>query len=257
MVDGNGGRIVAEVIAGRNNVTAALEADRPLIRIYVADNVRTNFQPILKLAAAKGCPWQFVPRRKLDELAPGLNHQGVIAEIAAWKYQSLEQLLQGLDLSKKPILLLLAGVEDPHNFGALLRSGECAGISGVIIPNRRSVQLTAAVARVSMGAIETVPVCRVGNLAQTVAQLKDHGFWVAAADLDGENYWRLDWDFPAVVILGGEGAGVPRLLREKSDYIVSVPTYGKLTSLNVAVAGAVLLYEIRRQRIVSNGIPNN
>lgn len=248
---------MAEIIVGRNNVYAALEAGKSLSKIYIAEGSRINYQSLFKLAGETGCPWQFVPRKKLDELAQGLNHQGIVAESVPWKYCDLGDLLAGLDPAKNPLLLMLAGVEDPHNFGALLRAGECAGIDGIIIPKRRSVQLTAAVARVSMGAIETVPVCRVGNLAQTVDLLKKNGFWLAAADMDGENYWQVDWDFPAVLILGGEGGGIPRLLREKSDYIVSIPTYGRISSLNVAVAGAVLLYEIRRQGIMRHGIPGN
>ena len=252
-----GKNIMSELIAGRNNVMAALEGERSLTKILVSKSIRGNMQPLLNLAKEKGCPLQFVPKEKLDEMAKGLNHQGVLAETAAWQYYELDQLLAGLDVKDNPILLLLAGVEDPHNLGALLRSGECAGISGIIIPKRRSAQLTATVARVSMGAIETVPVCRVGNLAQTLDILKEKGFWVAAADMDGQNFWQVKWDFPAVLILGSEGSGVPRLLKEKSDYIVSVPTLGRVNSLNVSVAGAVLIYEILRQRMASDGISDN
>lgn len=237
-----------EYIAGRNNVMAALEGEGSLTKIFVAKGIRGNLQPLLNLAREKGCPLQFVPREKLEEMARGLNHQGVLAEIAAWRYYDLEELLSGLDISTNPILLMLAGVEDPHNLGALLRSGECAGVDGVILPKRRSAQLTGTVARVSMGAIESVPVCRVGNLSQTLDTLKGKGFWIAAADMDGENYWGVNWDFPLVLILGSEGKGVPRLLREKSDYTVSIPTLGTVNSLNVSVAGAVILYEILRQR---------
>lgn len=239
-----------EYIAGRNNVLAALEGQGSLTKIFVAKGSR-GVQPLLNLAREKGCPLQFVPREKLEELARDLNHQGVIAEIAAWRYWELDELVQGLDISANPVLLMLAGVEDPHNLGALLRSGECAGVAGVILPKRRSAQLTGTVARVSMGAIETVPVCRVGNLAQTLDLLKERGFWAAAAHMDGENYWGVNWDFPVVLILGSEGRGVPRLLREKSDYTVSIPTLGHVNSLNVSVAGAVILYEILRQRYKS------
>jgi len=246
-----------ELIAGRNNVMAALEAERSLTKIYVSKSIRGNMQPLLSLAREQGCPLQFVPREKLDEMAKGLNHQGVLAETAAWQYFELDQLLAGLDVKDNPILLLLAGVEDPHNLGALLRSGECAGVDGIILPMRRSAQLTATVARVSMGAIETVPVCRVGNLAQTLDLLKKKGFWVAAADMGGQNYWQVKWDFPVVLVLGSEGSGVPRLLREKSDYVVSIPTRGRVNSLNVSVAGAVLIYEILRQRVGHDGISDN
>ncbi|MDD4769612.1 MAG: 23S rRNA (guanosine(2251)-2'-O)-methyltransferase RlmB [Eubacteriales bacterium] len=248
---------MSELIAGRNNVMAALEGERSLTKILVSRSIRGNMQPLLNLAKERGCPLQFVPREKLDELAKGLNHQGILAETAAWKYYDLDELLANLDVNDNPILLLLAGVEDPHNLGALLRSGECAGVDGVILPKRRSAQLTETVARVSMGAIESVPVCRVGNLAQTVDTLKTKGFWVAAADMGGQNYWQVKWDFPVVLILGSEGSGVPRLLKEESDYIVSIPTRGRVNSLNVSVAGAVLVYEILRQRIASDGLSDN
>ncbi|MDD4657436.1 MAG: 23S rRNA (guanosine(2251)-2'-O)-methyltransferase RlmB [Eubacteriales bacterium] len=248
---------MSEIIAGRNNVMAALEGERSLTKILVSRSIRGNIQPLLNLAKERGCPLQFVPREKLDEMAKGLNHQGILAEAAAWKYYSLDELLADLDISANPILLLLAGVEDPHNLGALLRSGECAGVDGVILPKRRSAQLTETVARVSMGAIESVPVCRVGNLAQTLDALKARGFWVAAADMEGDNFWQVKWNFPVVLILGSEGSGVPRLLKEKSDYIVSIPTRGRVNSLNVSVAGAVLVYEMLRQRIAPDGISDN
>lgn len=248
---------MSELIVGRNNVLAALDAQRSLNKIYVAKSFRGDLQTLLDLAREQGCPLQFVPREKLDGLAGGLNHQGVLAEAAPWQYVELAELLARLEPAAKPLLLVLAGIEDPHNLGALLRIGECAGVSGVILPRRRSVQLTAAVARVSMGAIETVPVSRVGNLAQTLETLKKAGFWLAAADMEGRSFWQMKWDFPVALILGGEGKGVPRLLKEKSDFIVGIPVQGKVNSLNVSVAGAVILYEILRQRTGPDGLPGN
>lgn len=248
---------MAELIAGRNNVLAALEGERSLTKILVAKGIRGNLQPLLDLARERGCPVQFVPRAKLDDLGGGLNHQGIIAETAAWRYYELDELLEQIDIKGNPILLVLDGVEDPHNLGALLRSGECAGVSGVILPRRRSAQLTGTVARVSMGAIESVRVARVGNLAQTLDTLKEAGFWIAAADMSGQCYWQVKWDFPVALILGGEGSGVSRLLKDKSDYVVSIPTLGRVNSLNVSVAGAVLLYEMLRQRKTGNGTPHS
>lgn len=248
---------MSELIAGRNNVIAALKGERPLNRVLVAKNTRGNLQSLLDLAKEQGCPVQFVPRQKLDNVAPDLNHQGFIAEIAAWQYHELEDILASTHKQHNPIILILDGVEDPHNLGALLRTAECAGVVGVIIPKRRSAQLTDTVARVSMGGIESVKVARVGNLAQAIKAVKDAGFWVAAADMAGENYWQVKWDFPVALILGGEGSGVSRLLKEKSDYIVSIPTLGQVDSLNVSVAGAVLLYEILRQRNPGHGLPDN
>ena len=248
---------MTDLVAGRNNVIAALKGERPLTKILVAKSVRGNLQPLLNLAKEKGCPVQFVPREKLDNIAAGINHQGIIAEAAAWRYHELDELLAETDLKTNPILLILDGVEDPHNLGALLRTGECAGVAGVILPRRRSAQLTETVSRVSMGAIETIKVARVGNLAQTLDRLQDAGFWIAAADMSGKNFWQVKWDFPVALILGGEGSGVSRLLKEKSDYIVSIPTFGEINSLNVSVAGAVLLYEILRSRSQGHGISCN
>lgn len=248
---------MSEIIAGRNNVMAALQGERSLTKILVAKGIRGNLQSLLDQAKERGCPVQFVPRAKLDDISGGLNHQGIIAETAAWRYWELAELLASIDIKSNPVLVVLDGVEDPHNLGALLRSGECAGISGVVLPRRRSVQLTETVARVSMGAIESVPVARVGNLAQTLESLKEAGFWIAAADMSGQCYWQINWDFPVVLILGGEGSGVSRLLKSKSDYIVSIPTRGRVDSLNVSVAGAVLFYEMLRQRGLGNGIPHS
>lgn len=248
---------MSEVIAGRNNVMAALDGEGSLTKIYAAKNIRGNLQPLLALAREKGCPVQFVPREKLDEMAKGLNHQGIIAQAAAWRYHDLDEVLAGLNIKANPILLILAGVEDPHNLGALLRTAECVGAAAVLLPKRRSAQLTDTVARTSMGAIESVKVIRVGNLARTLEALKDAGFWIAAADMGGEEYWQVDWDFPVALILGGEGSGVPRLLLDKSDYVVKIPTMGKVESLNVSVAGAVLLYEMLRQRSSGFGLPDH
>lgn len=248
---------MSEVIAGRNNVMAALNGEGALTKVYIAKNIRGNLQPLLNLAREKGCPVQFVPREKLDDFGKGLNHQGIIAETAAWRYHDLDEVLASIDIKANPIFLVLAGIEDPHNLGALLRTAECAGVAGVILPRRRSAQLTDTVARVSMGAIENVRVIRVGNLAQTLDVLKDAGYWIAAGEMSGESYWAVDWKFPVALILGGEGGGVPRLLLEKSDYIVRIPTLGQVNSLNVSVAGAVLLYEMLRQRSPGHGLPDN
>lgn len=246
------------VIAGRNNVMAALEGERSVVKILVAKTLKGNLEKLLNAAKAKGCPVQFVPREKVDEAAPGLNHQGIVAITAAWSYLELDELIAQQNMKENPVLLLLAGVEDPHNLGSLLRTSACAGVTGIIIPKRRSAQLTETVARVSMGAIETVPVARVGNLAQALERLKAAGFWAAAADMDGKSvYHKLAWNFPTVLILGGEGEGVPRLLKETSDYTISIPIHGRVGSLNVAVAGAVVLFEIKRQRDLAHELADN
>ncbi len=237
------------IITGKNNVMAALESGRSLNKILVGDYVRGNMGKLISLARSCKCPVQFVPRQRLDQMAGDLRHQGILAVAPPFRYWDIDEVLKPLDVNSNPILLMLAGVEDPHNLGSLLRSSACAGVSAVIIPNRRSVQLTDTAARVSMGGIEEVPVCRVTNLVSTLERLQQAGFWAAAAEPGaGQTYDSVDWNFPLVMVLGGEGQGVPRLLLEKCDYRVCIPVQGNISSLNVSVAGAVLLFEVLRQR---------
>ncbi len=237
------------MIGGRNNVMAALESGRSLNKILVGDYVRGNLEQLISLARSHNCPVQFVPRQRLDQVAGEVKHQGVVAFAPPVRYWDIDEVLASTDISANPILLMLAGVEDPHNLGSLLRTSACAGVSAVIIPSRRSAQLTDAAVRVSMGGSEEVPVCRVTNLVNTIEKLQQAGFWAAAADPKGkEVYDGVHWNFPLVMVLGGEGQGVPRLLLEKCDYRVIIPIQGRVSSLNVSVAGAVLLFEVLRQR---------
>lgn len=250
---------MSEVVGGRNNVMAALKGRRSLNKILVGNYVRGQLSGILSLAKSRDCPVQFVPRKRLDQVAGHVNHQGVVALAAPWRYWQLDQLLEKLTPEGNPLVVMLAGVEDPHNLGALLRTCACAGVAAIVIPKRRSAQLSDTVARVSMGGIEETPVCRVANLAASLAALQKAGFWAAAADnCQGEIYYQIKWDFPCVLILGSEGRGVPRLLLERSDYRVKIPMLGKISSLNVSVAGGVLLFEILRQRAEQgHGLPGS
>lgn len=198
-------------------------------------------------ARARGIPVQYVDKVVLDRI--GAHHQGVAAQAAAWDYAELEDLLAAAEAKgEPPLLLLLDGIEDPHNLGAILRSADGAGAHGVVVPKRRAAGLTETVAKASAGAIEHVPVARVPNLSAAARDLKRMGFRIAVCDMDGETYDEADLTGPLVLAVGGEGQGVSRLVREAADLIVSIPMAGRIPSLNASNAAAVLLYEIRRQR---------
>ncbi len=239
-----------EILAGRNPVREALRAGRPLNKILIAPHLEGQvIGEIFALARNRGVPVQRVERTVLDKMAAP-RHQGVVAYTAARSYAELEDLLA---LARKkeepPFLIMLDQVEDPHNLGAILRSAEAAGAHGVIIPRRRSAGLTAAVARTAAGALEFIPVARVANLAQTIAQLQAEGVWVIGAAAAGEQVaFASDLTLPLVLVLGGEGRGLTDLVRSRCDFTVRLPMRGRINSLNVAAAATVLMYEVVRQR---------
>lgn len=240
-----------EIIAGRNPVTEALKAGRPINKILLTRSGRAGaFHDIVKLAKELGVIVQEVEQAKLDALSQGVKHQGVIALAAAKEYVELDVLLKDLaEKDEAPLLVFLDELEDPHNFGAILRTCEAVGVDGVLIPKRRSVSLTATVARTSAGAIEYVPVVRIGNIAQVIEKLKKLGYWVVGADMAGtEVYYKSNLTGPLLVVMGSEGKGLRHLVKEQCDFLVRIPMQGKVNSLNVSVAGSLLLYEILRQK---------
>ncbi len=241
------------VIAGRNAVAEALKSGRPVDSLYVARGDRSGSLGVLVAKARKlGIAVKESDPVKLDHLCAGAVHQGVVAVAAAKAYASLDDLFALAESRhEQPFFILADGLEDPHNLGAILRVAECAGAHGVVIPKRRSVGLTAAAGKASAGAVEYVPVARVTNLADTVDELKRRGVWVYAADLGGQNWCETDLSGPAAVVIGSEGFGVSRLVREKADAVISLPMLGKINSLNASVACGIICYEIVRQR---NGI---
>mgnify|MGYP001167223372 CR=1 FL=1 len=244
-----------ELLAGKHPVLEALRSGRPLNKIWVASQAqRQAVQPILEAARERGVAVQVTDRRALDRLAPGVPHQGVVAQTAAAPYAELEELLERAARSDlPPLLVLLDEVEDPHNLGSVLRTAECAGASGVIVPKRRSAGLTAAVAKASAGAVEYIPVARVTNLAQTIGLLQSRGYWVAGADASApQDVFAADLTGPLAIVIGSEGKGLSRLVREKCDFLVSVPMFGRIGSLNASVAAAVILYEAVRQRMAKD-----
>ena len=239
-----------DVIAGRNAVTEALKAGRTSDSIYVARGNRTgSIGGIIAKAKQSGIPVKDADPKKLDYLCGHANHQGVVAVAAVKEYASLEDLFRVAEERGEPPFFLIADeLEDPHNLGALLRTAECAGAHGVIVPRRRAAGLTFAVGKASAGAVEYVPVARVSNLPSTLEELKKRGVWIYAADMDGQNWCGVDYRGPAAIVIGSEGFGVSRLIREKSDFIISLPMLGKINSLNASVACGVICYEVVRQR---------
>ena len=237
-----------EFIAGRNPVTEALRSGRALNKIMVQDGAK-GVTEIIAAAKAKNVAVEFVKSNKLDKLAQGVRHQGVVAYAAPVAFKTLEDALKkAAAKNEAPFLLLLDELQDPQNLGAIIRTADAAGVHGILLPKRRSCPLNAVVAKISAGAVEYVPVIQIGNIVQQLEDLKKQGFWVAGADMDGEPYAKANLTGPLVLVIGAEGKGLGRLVKEHCDIIVSLPMQGGVNSLNAAAAGAVLMYEVVRQR---------
>ena len=250
-----GGAGESNQIYGLIPVVEALRANnKKLEHITIVEGARhERLRELLDLAKRARVPVHRAPKFALDRALPGVNHQGVIARTAAAAYRDAEELLDQLSArvgtAEPPLVLGLDAVEDPRNLGAILRTAECAGVSGVFIPERRAVGLTATVAKTAAGALEYMPVARVTNLVQLIEQLKQRNIWVIGAAADGpSDYTEWDWTVPSALFLGGEGSGLHRLVRERCDTLVRIPLFGRIESLNVSVAAGVILYEALRQR---------
>ena len=246
----NNERGATDLIVGRNAASEALKAGRPIDSALVARGERSgSVVPILARCRERGIPVKEVDPKKLDFLCGHANHQGILLTAAAHAYSTLEDLFRlAEERGEPPFFILCDGLEDPHNLGAIIRTAECCGAHGVIIPERRSVGLTGAVGRASAGALEYVPVARVGNLTQVVEQLKEKNIWVYAADADGTPYDKADLTGGIALVIGSEGSGVSRLVREKSDGVLSIPMCGKINSLNASVAAGILMAGVAAAR---------
>lgn len=248
----------AGIIAGRNSVAEALRSGRAVDCVYVAKGQQAalgqhggQIPALLAKARQLGVPVKEVDPRKLSHMCNGANHQGILAVAAAKEYATVSDMLSlAEERGEPPLLLICDGLEDPHNLGAVIRAAECSGAHGVIIPKRRSVGLTYAVGKASAGAVEYVPVARVQNLASLLDELKAKGVWCFAADMDGQPWCQTDFTGPTALVIGSEGRGVSRLVKEKCDGVVSLPIRGQVNSLNASVAAGVLCYEVVRQRSV-------
>ncbi|TPE68424.1 23S rRNA (guanosine(2251)-2'-O)-methyltransferase RlmB [Halalkalibacterium halodurans] len=240
-----------EFITGKNPIIEALRSGRPMNKIWIGEgSQKGQMQKVLELAKEQGVLVQHVPKRKLDQLIGRENHQGAVASVAAYEYAEMDDLFQrAAEKGEEPFFIVLDEVEDPHNLGSILRTADAAGVHGVIIPKRRAVGLTQTVAKASTGAIEYVPVVRVTNLARTMEDLKKRGLWFIGTDAKGsEDYRGAAYDMPIALVIGSEGKGLSRLVREKCDFLVRIPMVGQVTSLNASVATSLLMYEAYRKR---------
>ncbi|WP_066640559.1 23S rRNA (guanosine(2251)-2'-O)-methyltransferase RlmB [Desulfolucanica intricata] len=240
---------LGDVIVGRNPVREALRAKRPINKVLFARGKFAGaLQEIFALAKEGGIPVQQVERAYLDKIAPQTAHQGVIAMVAAKGYVDLEDICSGA-APEDPFIILLDEITDPHNLGAIIRTADAAGVHGVVVPRRRSAALTATVAKSSAGAVEYVPVARVTNIVQAIKTLQAKGIWVVGADMAGDKlYWDAPLNGPIALVIGGEGKGLGRLVKDSCDFLVRLPMKGNVNSLNASVAAALLAYEVVHQR---------
>ncbi|MDE7427982.1 MAG: 23S rRNA (guanosine(2251)-2'-O)-methyltransferase RlmB [Lachnospiraceae bacterium] len=238
-------------IEGRNAVIEAFRAGRTIDRLYVLDGCKDGpIMTIKREAAKQGSQIKYVAKERLDQMSETGRHQGVIASAAAYAYAEVDEILQqAKEKGEAPFVLLLDGIEDPHNLGAIIRTANQAGAHGVIIPKNRAVGLTATVAKASAGALNYTPVAKVTNLGQTIEDLKKEGLWFVCADMDGTTMYELDLKGPIGLVIGAEGSGVSRLVKERCDMCAQIPMRGDIDSLNASVAAGVLAYEIVRQRL--------
>lgn len=237
-------------IEGRNAVLEALRAGKPIDKLYVLDGCPDGpVRTIIREAKKGDTIINYVKKERLDQLSETGHHQGVIAMAASYEYATVEDILEkAREKGEAPFIFVLDNIEDPHNLGAMIRTANLAGAHGVIIPKRRAVGLTPTVARTSAGAINYTPVAKVTNLKQTMEQLKKEGMWFVCADMDGTPYYQVDLKGPMGLVIGNEGEGVSRLIKETCDFVASIPMKGDIDSLNASVAAGVLAFEIARQR---------
>ncbi len=238
-------------IEGRNAVLEALRAGKTIDKLFVLEGCQDGpVRSITREARKHDTIINYVAKERLDQISETGKHQGVIAFAAAYEYAQVEDMLAlAEEKGEPPFLLFLDNIEDPHNLGAIIRTANLAGAHGVVIPKRRAVGLTATVAKTSAGALNYTPVAKVTNLGQTIEELKNRGMWFACADMNGEVMYRLDLKGPIGLVIGNEGEGVSRLVKEKCDFVASIPMKGEIDSLNASVAAGVLAYEIVRQRM--------
>ena len=238
-------------IEGRNAVLEAFRSGKTIDKLFVLDGCQDGpVKSIIREAKKTDTIINFVDKERLDRLAGTGHHQGVVAQAAAYEYAEVEDILKAAkDKGEAPFIFILDEIEDPHNLGAIIRTANQAGAHGVIIPKRRAVGLTATVAKTSAGALNYTPVAKVTNLVKTMEELKEKGLWFVCADMDGEQMYDLNLTGPIGLVIGNEGEGVGRLVKENCDFVAGIPMKGQINSLNASVAAGVLAYEIVRQRI--------
>ncbi len=246
----NNNEVRSDIISGRNPVSEAIRSGRPIDKILVARGEKSGaVVGILAKAKDRQIPVKDVDRTKLDYLTGSSNHQGIAAFAAVKDYCTVDDIFEyAAELDEPPFIVVLDEIEDPHNLGAIIRTAECAGVHGVIVPKRRSAGLSYVVGKASAGAVEYMRVARVTNIANLLDELKQRGVWVYGADMDGEDYTKTDLSGACAIVIGNEGKGMSRLVRQKCDVIVSLPMKGKINSLNASVAAGILMYHAAKGR---------
>ena len=241
---------VVDFVFGRHAVVEALQTPDRVNRVFIQEGTSgRDAAKVIELAREKGIQVQTVPNTKIEHLVGNAVHLGLVASIAAYEYADLEDVFKKAEeKGEDPFIVILDGVEDPHNLGSILRTADATGVHGIIIPKRRSASLTATVAKASTGAIEHVPVVRVTNLTQTIEQLKARGIWVFGTDMNGTDYRKWNTSGPLAIVMGNEGKGVSRIVKESVDEMVTIPMVGHVQSLNASVASALMMYEVFRNR---------
>lgn len=238
------------IIAGRNSVIELLNSNREIDRILIEKGNKTgSMSAIIAKANAKQIPIKDVASEKLNSICPGVNHQGVVAYAAMHEYCSVVDLIKcAEEKGEPPFIIVCDGIEDPYNLGAIIRSAECCGAHGIIIPKRRSAGINYAVGKSACGALEYMKVARVSNITAAIKELKEYGIWVYGADMNGESYDKVNFSGPVALVIGGEGKGISRIVNENCDVILSLPMKGHITSLNASVAAGIFMYEILKFR---------
>ncbi|GAB1476162.1 23S rRNA (guanosine(2251)-2'-O)-methyltransferase RlmB [Bacillota bacterium] len=241
-----------DIIFGRNPVIEALKGGREIEKLLLQKGGEGSVKVIEAMARDKKIPIQYLEKAALDRAIGGgaaVNHQGTVAYVSSFSYSDVDDLLKkAYAKGQEPFLIMLDGIEDPHNLGAIMRTADGAGAHGIIIPKRRAAGITETVAKASAGAVEYVAVAKVPNLAQTIDYLKDKGLWIVACDMGGDLYYNADLSMPLALVIGGEGSGVSRLILKKCDFVLTIPMAGSISSLNASNAAAILMYEICKQR---------
>jgi 23S rRNA (guanosine2251-2'-O)-methyltransferase len=238
-------------LAGVNSIMEALRGKRKVHKIYVQEGrAGKKVEELLRLAQKKGIYCQYVDKQRLDGIYTSANHQGIVAQVDSYEYSGVDEILEQAALSgQEPFILILDGIEDPQNLGSIIRTAECAGVHGIIIPQHSSAEVTAAVARASAGAVEHIRIARETNLVNCIKHLQEQGLWVVGASMDGSvEYFNCQLPSPTAIVIGGEGSGIRRLVRQNCDLLVKIPMLGRISSLNASVAAGLIIYEVLRQR---------
>ncbi len=239
-------------LEGKNTILEALKADHPINRLYLEkDSKDAIIGRIFATARSKGIVVSFLEKSRLDQMSMTRNHQGVIADVAPHAYVEVQDILQkAKEKNQPPFILILDGITDPNNLGSIIRTAECAGIHGIILPKRRSASLSPVVSKVAAGAAEHIPIARVTNLTRTIEELKEAGLWILGTDAGGDTlYNRFDYQGPLAIVIGSEGEGISRLVRESCDVLLRIPMYGEINSLNAATACGLIVFEAAAKRV--------